>query len=229
MRGQSVAFELWPAGEVEPGVETRRDPKLGDVRFRALMPEAEWLALPAAIRRRFGTRLPGGGTTVYAGEVLETRMSRLGWCLAQALRAIGGPLPTARCVHAPSVVTVTEDKAGGGQFWTRIYARRKGFPQVVHSSKRFAGPSGLEEYVGYGIGMTLSVHECDCALVFRSRRYFLQLFGRRLFLPRWMTPGLLTVIHAEVPDGKFAFTLQIEHPRFGLLLRQMALYRELAP
>jgi hypothetical protein len=38
----------------------------------------------------------------------------------------------------------------------------------------------------------------------------------------------LTVIHAEVPDGRFSFTLQLVHPRFGLMLRQMALYRELA-
>jgi hypothetical protein len=74
--------------------------------------------------------------------------------------------------------------------------------------------------------MSLTVHECEGALVFRSARYFLQLFGRRLFLPHWLTPGALTVIHAEVPDGRFGFTLQIVHPRFGLLLRQMALYQE---
>ena len=74
------------------------------------------------------------------------------------MRLIGGPLPIDRAsVHVPSVVTVTEDKASGGQIWTRIYGRRKGFPQVVHSSKRFAGPTGLEEYVGYGVGMTLTV------------------------------------------------------------------------
>jgi hypothetical protein len=172
--------------------------------------------------------MPAGGATVYAGEVLETKMSRTGWWLAQVLRLIGGPLPTARCAHLPSVVTVTESKAAGGQIWTRLYARRKGFPQVVHSAKRFAGPTGLEEYVGRGIGMTLSLHVHEGALIFRSEDYFVQVFGRRVVLPRWMCPGVLTVTHAEVPDGRFAFTLEIVHPRFGLLLRQMALYRELA-
>ena len=67
------------------------------------------------------------------------------------------------------------------------------------------------------------------ALVFRSKNYFLELFGRRLFLPEWLTPGTLYVTHAELHDGKFSFTLQIFHPRFGLLLRQMAIFREIAP
>ena len=119
----------------------------------------------------------GRGTTVYAGEVLETRMNFPGWCLAQALRLIGAPLPVHRGSHLPSVVTVTEDRATRGQIWTRIYARRNGFPQVVHSSKRFAGPTGLEEYVGFGVGMTLSVHAREGALIFRSQDYFLQISG----------------------------------------------------
>lgn len=231
MRAEALTFELAPVPGtgIERPVAPRVDPNLGDLRFRALLRDSEWSSLPDAIRRRFSKRLPHGGTTVYAGEVLETRMSLPGWLLAQALRLIGAPLPVARCLHVPSIVTVTEDKASGGQIWTRIYARRTGFPQVVHSSKRFAGPTGLEEYVGYGVGMALSLHARDGALIFRGRNYFLQLFGRRLVLPRWLCPGELTVIHAEVPDGRFSFTLQLTHRRFGLLLRQMALYRELAP
>ena len=52
---------------------------------------------------------------------------------------------------------------------------------------------------------------------------------RRFALPRWLCPGDLYVTHAEVADGKFSFTLQLFHPRFGLLLRQMAMFREIAP
>ena len=223
MLAPTIAFEL----PREPQPQPR--PELGDLRFRALMSEAEWASLPPAIRRRFSKRLAGGQTIVYAGEILESWMSRLGWWLAQAARLIGGPLPLTRDAHVPSVVTVTEDIATGGQIWTRLYARRKGFPQVIHSSKRFAGPTGLEEYVGRGIGMTLIAYARDGALVFRSKSYFLQLFGRRWLLPAWLTPGTLYVTHAEVPDGKFSFTLQIFHPRFGLLIRQMAMFREIAP
>jgi len=224
--------------ELRPEPKSEPKPELGDLRFRALMTEEEWFSLPLAIRRRFSKRLAGGQTIVYAGEILESWTSRAGWWLAQAARLIGGPLPLTRDTQVrsarvptkrvASVVTVTEDMASGGQIWTRLYARRKGFPQVIHSSKRFAGPTGLEEYVGRGVGMTLTIYAREGALVFRSKNYFLELFGQRLFLPAWLTPGTLYVTHAELPDGKFSFTLQIFHPRFGLLLRQMAIFREIA-
>jgi hypothetical protein len=221
---------------------------VGDLRFRALMGEAEWLALPATIRRRFSKRLAGGATVVYVGEVIETKMSRAGWLFAQAARLIGGPLPISRDTHTPSCVTVTEDVAAQGQHWTRLYARRAGFPQVVHSSKRFAGPTGLEEYVGYGVGMALTIHaeehvpetwEPDFreghaptknyALIFRAAHYFVQFGGVRLRLPRWLSPGALTVTHAERGDGRFLFKLELVHPRLGPLIQQTAAFTEAHP
>ena len=81
-------------------------------------------------------------------------------------------------------MTVTEDAASGGQIWTGICARRSGFPQVIHSAKRFAGPTGLEEYVGCGVGMALTHRGRAQALIFRSAGYFLQLGRLRLPLPR---------------------------------------------
>jgi Domain of unknown function (DUF4166) len=208
-----------------PGFE----PEVGDFRFRGLMSEDHWWSLPAAVRRRFSRRLPHARSVVYGGEVLETFMTRRGWLLAHLTRLVGGPLPFARGGHVPSVVTVTEDRARGGQMWTRIYARGRSFPQVIHSLKRFAGPTGLEEYVGCGVGMSLTVYARDGALVFRSKAFFLQLFGRRFFLPAWLFPPTICVTHAELPDSKFSFTLQIIHPRHGLMLRQMAIFRELQP
>jgi Domain of unknown function (DUF4166) len=160
------------------------------------------------------------------GEILETYLSRAGWLLGQALRLIGAPLPTARDAHVPSVVTVTEEIATGGQIWTRLYARRRSFPQVIHSSKRFKGPTGLEEYVGHGVGMALKVAVEDGALVFRSAGYFLEVLGRRLALPDLVSPGALCVSHAELGDGRFLYRLEIIHPRFGLLIRQTTAFRE---
>jgi hypothetical protein len=203
--------------------------ELGDLRFRALIPDADWASLPLPIRRRFTKRLAGGKTAVFVGEVIETQMSRAGWWLAQAARLIGGPLPLSREAHAPSVVTVTEDIAAKGQHWTRLYARRSGFPQVVHSSKRFAGPTGLEEYVGCGVGMALTIHVEDTALIFRAANYFLQIARLRMRLPAWATPGALAVTHAELGDGRFLFKLEVTHPRLGRLICQTAAFQEAQP
>jgi hypothetical protein len=207
----------------------RSDTSLGDLRFRALLSNEDWASLPLPVRQRFSKRLAGGRTIVYAGEVLETRMSGAGWCLAQLARLFGGPLPTSCETNVPAVVIVTEDMATGGQIWTRLYARRNGFPQIIHSSKRFAGSTGIEEYLGHGFGMALRIGVRDGTLEFRSDSYFLKVFGRRFRLPAWLSPGLMTVTHIEQGDGLFEFTLEVNHPRFGLLIRQSALFRESAP
>jgi hypothetical protein len=128
--------------------------------------------------------------------------------------------------HVPAVVVVTEDHASRGQIWTRLYGRPGRFAQVVQSSKRFAGPTGLEEYVGYGVGMSLTVEAREGALIFRSRDYFIELFGSCWRLPAWLAPGDTVVTHAELPDGRFSFTLQLIHPRLGHMIRQMGMFRE---
>ena len=201
---------------------------LDDFRFHALLPDEEWGRLPVAIWRRFSKRLADGKTVVYVGEIDEAAFSRIGWWLAQVARLIGGPLPTAAETQVPMIVAVTEDAASGGQIWTRICARRHGFPQVIHSSKRFAGPTGLEEYVGYGVSMALRICVEHEALLFRSAGYAVQIGRLRLPLPTWLTPGDLTVTHADLGGDAFRFSLEIVHPRFGMLLRQSAVFREAA-
>jgi len=176
---------------------------LDDNRFRALLPPEEWGRLPVATWRRFSKRLGPGRTIVYAGEIEESIFSRYGWWLAQITRLIGGPLPTGRETKVPIVVTVTEDAASGGQVWTRLCARSSGFPQVIHSTKRFAGPTGLEEYVGCGISMALNISVEHEALVFRSAGYFFELGPLRLALPEWLTPGAMTVTHVDLGAGAF--------------------------
>jgi uncharacterized protein DUF4166 len=201
---------------------------LDDHRFHDLLPDEEWGRLPLAIWRRFSKRFADGETVVYVGTVEEASFSRAGWWLAQLARLIGGPLPTGAETGVPMVVTVTEDAASGGQIWTRICARSHGFPQVIHSAKRFAGPTGLEEYVGYGISMALLISVEHEALVFRSVGYSLQIGPFRLPLPMRFTLGDLTVTHSDLGGGTFRFTLEIVHPRLGKLIRQSAKFREAA-
>lgn len=198
-----------------------------DTRFHQLLRREAWARLPSAIRRRFGKSLCPGSSVLYQGHVTRMEISLAGKLLAHAARLIGGPLPhDPSCLGRPAIVAVTEDTASNGQFWIRQYGRARGFPQMVHSSKRFAGPTGLEEYVGHGVGMALRVEADAKALHFLSDHYFLQLGRRRLRLPRWLMPLQLVISHVHVNDSQFLFTLDLRHPRLGRLIRQDALFND---
>lgn len=202
---------------------------LSDLRFRRLLGEAAWATLPAAVQARFSKRLDGGTPAVYLGQITSMRVSRAGWLLAQVLRCLGAPLPLDCKAGATSIVTVSEDAASHGQFWSRHYASRRGFPQIIQSCKRFRGPTGLEEAIGFGIVMALRADADEGALVFRSAGYAIDAGGLRLSLPATLSPGALTVTHREVDAETFLFTLHLEHPRVGLLLHQEGLYHEARP
>lgn len=198
-----------------------------DRRFRDLLGEAAWASLPAAVRRRFGKRLKGGASVVYQGRVTAMRMNFAGCLLAQLARLIGAPLPYDRtCLHQPAVVSVTEDIAGDGQFWLRQYGRAAGFPQVIHSSKRFNGPTGIEEYIGSGVGIALKVRARPDGLSFESDHYFLQIAGWRLRLPAWLRPGALTIVHRDLGTAGFLFSLSLESRLFGELVHQDAVFQD---
>jgi len=205
-----------------------RAPPLHDLRFGALLGAEAWARLPGAVRERFGKRLAGDAAVTYAGQIVESRRSPVGWLAAQAARLIGAPLPLHDRVGAPAVVTVIEDNVAGGQFWTRLYGCPRGFPQVIHSSKRFAGPTGLEEYLGLGFGIALTLSADHEALRFHSDHYFLRLGPLRLRLPTWLGPGRLTITHLDKGDGWFAFVLDLRHPLGGELISQTGLFRERA-
>ena len=200
---------------------------LGDIRFRQLLSTTEWYALPKAVRARFGKRVAGGESKLYKGQVTKNEMSRIGYTLAQILRLVGAPLPLETGgIGAPAIVTVTEDKAGKGQFWMRQYGRKTTFPQIIHSAKRFTGPTGLEEHIGCGIGMTLILKVVGADLLFESHKYFIETLGRRLYLPTWMTPGTLTIAHIDKGENNFEFALKLQHPFFGKLIDQTAQFTD---
>lgn len=199
---------------------------LGDLRFRRLIGEDGWERLPPAVRGRFGHRVAGCRTILYSGEVVDCRMSRAGMCLAQAARLIGSPLPLSRACGVPAAVSVTEDPASGGQHWLRIYGRQRGFPQVICSCRACAGATGLEEYLGRGFGIALKVVADAEALHFISDHVFWRGLGLRLRLPRFLSPGDLTVSHIDRGDGSFTFELHLHHHWFGELVSQVAVFSE---
>jgi hypothetical protein len=211
--------------KLAPKPTGKSDISSGNGRFRALLSENEWNSLSAEVRYRFSKP---ADNLIYAGKVMEARLNLCGWMLAQALRLVGGPLPTYCETGVPAVVTVLEERNGTGQIWTRLYARRSGFPKIIQTAKRFAGPTGLEEHLGGGIGMSLAVSVERGAIVFRSVHYFFQLLGRKWKLPALLSPGALIVTHAEAGNGRFTYTLVVAHPLFGELVYQRAMFREVA-
>ncbi len=203
-----------------------RGDTLADLRFARLLGAQGWARLPVAVCARFAKRYAPGCSASYAGVITECRLSTAGWCLAQLTRLIGAPLPLDRGSGQAAVVTVTEHGPSGGQVWTRVYARPRGFPQVIHSAKMFAGPTGLEEYLGLGVGLALTAEAQADRIVFRSDHYFLRLGQRRLRLPRWLAPGQLTIEHIDHGDASFAFVLDLRHRWLGELIHQNGEFRD---
>lgn len=201
---------------------------LGDVRFRRLIPDEDWRRLPEAIRARFSHGEKPGGVTAYAGEIIDTRMTWYGRLLANILRIAGAPLPLETDnAGAAAMVAVTERNDGRGQFWTRQYASRSGFPQVIHSTKVFAGPTGLEETVGCGVTMSLRLAAGPDRLLFVSERFALKMGHVRLPIPGGAILGRIIVGHVAAGADAFEFTLEVRHPWLGLIVYQRALFHDL--
>ena len=247
-------FEDTQWGQTQIGApkktKTQKKPKvnhndnhLGDIRFRQLFKNDDWYRLPAAVRRRFGRRVELGDTLIYRGHVEFNRVNRWGRILTNLLRIIGAPLPLDTDNEgAAAVVTVTEapGKNGehDGQVWMRQYARKDTkhpFPQIIQSTKRFEGPTGVEEYIGGGIGMSLKACVEGQELVFNAEDIFWDIkipLGKnregkiRLTLPRWLGPNLLRAGHEEIGNGTFAFTLRLEHKWFGKMLNQRVWFQD---
>ena len=226
---RKVALQAQPLHHAAPtaalpiAVPTALAP-IEDLRFRTLVGERAWGELPDAVRRRFSKCLGPNEALVYQGLVTATRLSVAGRVLSFLSRAIGSPLPLTNGATGPAVVIVTEDAGLGGQSWLRIYARPGRFPQAIHSAKRFSGPTGLEEYVGCGIGMALRVSVEEGALAFRSAGYFLQIARWRVPIPRLLHPGQMQIVHRDLGAGSFEFSLSLTHRVLGQLVHQAAVF-----
>ncbi len=197
-----------------------------DLRFCHLVGDAAWARLPDAVQTRFAKRMRPGCSVSYEGEVVRCQMAPAGWLLAQLCRFIGSPLPLSCDTGVAAVATVTEDGLGGGQVWSRMYARHRGFPQVIHSAKRFAGPTGLEEYLGGGFGIALTAVADETGIAFLSDHYFLRLGDWRIRLPGWLSPGALRIDHQDSGGGCFAFVLSLRHAVLGELITQVGHFRD---
>ena len=123
-------------------------------------------------------------------------------------------------------MVVAQDASGIAQCWTRIYHGEGALPQVIRSTKRFAGPTGLEECVGAGIGMALALSVEQRALAFRSTEYFWRCGRLRIRIPDCLEcPGASPSSIAR--SARVASVLRCAwRPWFGELIRQVAFFRD---
>ena len=180
-----------------------------------------WSKLPVRTRARFGVERE---MVCYHGRVVVSDCTLLGRLFRQLARLVGSPLPFDGTIGPATVVVMAT--GGGSSSWTRVYRRNGGRAQAIRSVKRFDGPTGLEEYLGFGLCMALRVRADNASLLFESAGYSWALGNARIPLPSWLTPGRLLVRSTELAAPCFRFCLTLSHPRFGEVLRQEAVFED---
>jgi len=218
-----------PARTAEPAarsVARRSNTIATDPTFRRLLGEAAWQRLNPNVRARFAVKPGIGQVFVFTGVMDEVRRSRFGWLLGQVCRLIGSPVTPRQGRDVPTAVHIYRSSHGDGIVWERRYDFSDGAPVVVSSTKRPDLPDGLLECANRGFAMRLQLFERDGAMHFASTGYCLELGRWRLPIPGLLTPGTAHVIHSDVGDGRFRFTMSFRHPWFGETYYQQGLFHE---
>lgn len=192
--------------------------------IETLMTPEDWTSLPGDVRRRFA---PHHAQVVYRG-VLTVRHSWLGALFAWAAAPLGQPLLSRNRKDIETEVHVYPD-GKGGVVWERWLLEAGQPANCVRSTKALGRSGGLEERTDRGLGMELDVFAADGALVFQSRRYFLQLGRFRVPLPSWATPGTCRVTHSNLSAELFRFTLEMRHPLWGTTFQQRGVFVDPVP
>jgi hypothetical protein len=196
--------------------------------YSALLGGTAWSTLPVATRARF-ERHDGS----YAGA-MRLDASRPGVWVERLCRLVGSPLPPAAAELVPATVEIAPDPATGGSRWTRRYMLPGGGVEIS-SVKAVDRDGTLVERLPFGVRMRLAITVSDAALHFMSTGYYLELPGFRwggtrrcawrFDFPSWWLPGRTHVVHSDLGDGRFRFTMTIRHALLGDLFRHDGVFR----
>ena len=187
--------------------------------FERLVGREGWWQLAPDIRHRFAEHPLPDAPIRYSGVMHRVRASMAGWALAQLCRLIGTPFAPHRGRDVPVGITLRRDPAGG-IVWEREYRYANRASVVVTSTKRVDANGSLFECVGGGFGMRLAVFEADSALHFLSLHYICRVGSRCFRLPDLLSPGIAHVVHEDLGQGFFRFTMTIHHRLLGTLFQQ---------
>lgn len=185
-----------------------------------------WSELHPAIQRRFVKDPSESEHIFYRGKMETIERSRAGKWFAFLTTYIGNPLTPHDGKDVLMDVVLHRQHGSSGIFWRRTYYYPSRKPYTVTSAKCETAAGEMQECVGGGFGMALKVYVQDGNLHFRSTRYFWRLGNMRFTLPHLLTPGETHVVHEEVGNGWFRFTISMDHPRLGRTFYQTGLFKE---
>lgn len=183
--------------------------------FQKLLGQAAWLRLPAAVRSRFGAE--SHVDVIYQGNCTVNASTSGRW-FAQLCRVFGTPVAPYVGEDVPMAVRVVETP--DGVVWERHYLFADRAPVVVRSTKQLDEDGTLVEALNAGLHMRLKVFEQDGELHFLSTGYLFRACGVSVRLPDWFLPGETHVVHKDLGDGSFRFTMDTNHHRFGRMFFQ---------
>lgn len=187
-----------------------------------LVGTAGWSRLPAAVQHRFAV---AHADVAYEGR-MDLRCSFVGHLYATLARVLGGPLTHLNTHAVPTTVRVSDNGRGGVIWERRFHSGAAGQDRIVRSTKEIGADGRLLERTDGGLSMSLDVFEEAGALVFQSRRFWLVLGGLRLPVPAVLSPGTCRVVHTDLGQGLFRFTLSMVHPLWGETFHQTGVFSD---
>lgn len=187
---------------------------------------SEWEELHPNIQKRF-SREPGDNDHIfYRGTMECIECSRAGRLFAHLTRIIGNPLTPHIGTNVRMDVLLHRQTGKAGVYWRRTYYYPGRAPYTVTSVKCESHKGEMLERVGGGFGMVLRVYAESGSLHFRSTRYFWQIGNFRIPLPHVLSPGETHVIHEDLGDGLFRFTISMDHPKLGRTFYQTGVFKD---
>jgi uncharacterized protein DUF4166 len=189
--------------------------------LRTVLGAAAWSQLPAAVRERFADT---SEDVTYAGSYEVVRASMLGRVFGWLGILFGMPVtPRSGACVAARVAVRHEER---GVAWDREYLWPDGARHLVRSTKVVGDDARLVERLPARLCMPLHTYVEGAVLHFVSLGYYFDLRfgdlgpGFKVWVPRWLTPGVTHVEHIDLDHGWFRFTMTVTHPLFGEMFFQ---------
>lgn len=187
---------------------------------------ASWDKLNPNVQSRFAVEPAVTEHIFYRGIMDTVECSFFGKLFAQLTRLIANPLTPYEGKNIHLDVMLYRKTGLAGVYWRRTYYYLGREPYTITSVKRADKSGKLTECVGAGFGMLLDVSEQNGNLLFRSKRYFWNVGLVRIPFPHWLTPGETQVLHEDLGEGFFRFTIAMNHIWLGRTFYQTGIFQE---